>query len=170
MPLLVLYGSNLGTAEHLARNIANDGSNQGFDVTVATLDEYVNKLPKEGGVVIVTASYNGMPPDNAAKFCGWLQDAALPVNAFDGVEYTVFGCGNRDWGTTYQAVPTLVDKRARSARRQANLPAGAGDAWATLTAITRAGIPLSGSRSLKSSNLLLPQVKRKTPRRAFPSF
>ena len=33
---------------------------------------YVHELPQEGAVVIVTASYNGTPPDNAEAFCRWL--------------------------------------------------------------------------------------------------
>ena len=92
-PLLVLYGSNLGTAEGLAHAIAEDASNCGFVVTAGSLDDHVGLLPKEGGVIIVAASYNGQPPDNAAKFCQWLQDPALPADAFAGVEYSVFGCG-----------------------------------------------------------------------------
>ena len=107
MPLLVLYGSNLGTAERLAHTIAEDATNRGFLGTVGSLDDHVGSLPKEGGVV-VTASYNGQPPDNAAKFCKWLQDASLPLDAFAGVQH-VFGCGNRDWAATYQAIPTLID-------------------------------------------------------------
>jgi len=64
-PLLVLYGSNLGTAEELAHQIAEDARTHGFATTVASLDDYVDKLPKEGGVVITSSSYNGTPPDNA---------------------------------------------------------------------------------------------------------
>ena len=60
-------------------------------------------------MIIATASYNGQPPDNAAKFCQWLQDSSLPADALDGVEYAVFGCGNRDWAATYQVVPKLID-------------------------------------------------------------
>jgi cytochrome P450 / NADPH-cytochrome P450 reductase len=108
-PLLVLYGSNLGTAEGLAHAIARDATDRGFVATVGALDDHVGALPTEGGVVIVTSSYNGQPPDNAARFCRWLQEPALPADAFAGVSYTVFGCGNRDWEATYQAVPTLVD-------------------------------------------------------------
>ena len=109
MPLLVMYGSNLGTAERLAHTIAEDATNRGFLATVGSLDDHVGSLPKEGGLIVVTASYNGQPPDNAAKFCRWLQDPALPLDAFAGVQYSVFGCGNRDWAATYQAIPTLID-------------------------------------------------------------
>ncbi len=34
---------------------------------------YVGKLPKEGGVLIFCASYNGAPPDNATQFVKWLR-------------------------------------------------------------------------------------------------
>ena len=108
-PLLVLYGSNLGTAEGIAHAIAQDATGRGFVTTVAALDENVGSLPTDGAVVIVTASYNGTPPDNAGKFCEWLGDPSLPADAFAGVRYTVFGCGNRDWSATYQAIPKLID-------------------------------------------------------------
>lgn len=117
-PLLVLYGSNLGTAEGIAYHIADDGKDLGFLPTVAPLDDYVGRLPQDGAVVIVSASYNGTPPDNAVQFVRWLRDETLPTDAMRGVSYAVFGCGNRDWTSTYQAVPTLIDDglRAHGAR------------------------------------------------------
>ena len=88
--LTVLYGSNLGTTEEIARDIANSGEVNGFDVTLAELDDYVGRLPTEGAVVIASASYNGAPPDNATRFVKWLGDAQLGDAA--GVSYLVFGC------------------------------------------------------------------------------
>ena len=126
--LLVLYGSNLGTAEGLAHAIAEDGRNRGFVATVGSLDDHVGSLPKEGAVVVVTASYNGQPPDNAAKFCQWLRDPSLPADAFAGVEYSVFGCGNRDWAATYQAIPTLIDAQLEKHGARAMYRRGEGDA------------------------------------------
>lgn len=124
----MLYGSNLGTAEGLAHAIAEDASNRGFVATVAALDEHVGALPKEGGLIVITASYNGQPPDNAAKFCHWLQDPALPTDAFAGVEYSVFGCGNRDWAATYQAVPALIDSELEKHGAKRMYKRGEGDA------------------------------------------
>ena len=127
-PLLVLYGSNLGTAEGLAHAIAEDARTRGFVATVGSLDDHLGSLPKEGGVVVVTASYNGQPPDNAAKFCQWLQDPSLPADAFAGVEYSVFGCGNRDWAATYQAIPTLIDAQLEKHGAKPMYRRGEGDA------------------------------------------
>jgi cytochrome P450/NADPH-cytochrome P450 reductase len=109
-PLLVLYGSDLGTAEGVANRIAEDGRRSGFDVTAGPLDDYVGAVPPTGAVVVVSSTYNGTPPSNAARFVAWLADPALATDALRGVRYTVFGCGSRDWASTYQRVPSLIDE------------------------------------------------------------
>ncbi|MEW6280668.1 MAG: flavodoxin domain-containing protein, partial [Candidatus Eremiobacterota bacterium] len=58
----------------------------------------------------ISSSYNGSPPDNATRFCRWLA-GSLPAGALQGVRYCVFGCGNREWASTYQSVPRLLDRR-----------------------------------------------------------
>ncbi len=115
--LAVLFGSNMGTAEELARTIAEDAEAAGFGTTLAGLDDMAGKLPTEGAVAIVCASYNGGPPDNAVQFLESLKGAA--PGALAGVRYTVFGCGNRDWASTYQAIPRQIDElmAARGAER-----------------------------------------------------
>ncbi|MFN0111371.1 MAG: bifunctional cytochrome P450/NADPH--P450 reductase [Blastocatellia bacterium] len=127
-PLLVLFGSNMGTAEELARRVAHDAEANGFVVKVAALDDFAGRLPKEGLLAIVTSSYNGLPPDNAAKFCDWLKSAELGSDALAGVTYTVFGCGNRDWAATFQAVPRLIDEQLAAHGAKRIFPHGEGDA------------------------------------------
>jgi cytochrome P450/NADPH-cytochrome P450 reductase len=39
------------------------------------LDAVAGELPKDGVVIIASASYNGAPPDNAARFVKWLNEA-----------------------------------------------------------------------------------------------
>ncbi|MBI1394281.1 MAG: cytochrome P450 [Alphaproteobacteria bacterium] len=112
-PLTVLFGSNLGATEGFARELVNAGDLNGFETTIASLDDFVGKLPTDGAVVIASASYNGTPPDNAGKFVDWL--GGLGPDALKGVSYAVFGCGNRDWAATYQAVPRLIDERMAAA-------------------------------------------------------
>jgi len=127
-PLLVLYGSNLGTAEEIAHRMAQEGEAQGYAVRTAPLDEAVEHLPADGAVLIVTASYNGTPPDNAAKFCAWLSSPAMNENALAGVKYSVFGCGNRDWAATFQAIPRLIDEKLAAHGATRIAARGEGDA------------------------------------------
>ena len=107
-PLLFLYGSNSGTSESFAFEMATDAERYGFQPTVAPMDEYRNKLRKAIPVVIITASYDGKPPHNATHFVQWLENQE-PVS-LDGIEYAVLGCGHTDWTATYQAVPRQVDQ------------------------------------------------------------
>ena len=108
-PLLVLYGSNMGTAEGIARDLGETGRQQGFSTEVAPLNDYIDGLPTEGAVVIVSASYNGNPPDNADKFVAALKEG--DAGSFAGVRYAVFGCGDHNWATTYQRIPNIIDEQ-----------------------------------------------------------
>jgi cytochrome P450/NADPH-cytochrome P450 reductase len=129
-PLMVLFGSNLGTAEGIATRLAREGSDRGFAVTLGSLDEHRGGLPREGAAVIVTASYNGTPPDNAARFCSWIQDPATPADACADLRYSVFGCGSTDWAATYQAIPKLIDTELEARGATRVYPRGEGDAAA----------------------------------------
>ncbi len=124
-PLLVLHGSNLGTAEDLARQVAEEGTARGFAAELASLDDFAGTLPVAGAVVIVSASYNGVAPDNAGGFVRWLSDTDA---ALKGVNYSVFGCGNSDWAATYQSVPRAIDEKLAALGAHRMMERGEGDA------------------------------------------
>src|SRR6476620_7745396 len=127
-PLTVLFGSNLATAEGIASRIAQDGSDRGYAVTLGALDDHTGELPHQGALIVVCASYNGKPPDNAERFCRWITDPATPPDAGSGLAYSVFGCGNMDWASTYQAVPTLIDTQLETHGAHRTHDRGEGDA------------------------------------------
>ncbi|KAK7912102.1 Bifunctional cytochrome P450 reductase [Apiospora marii] len=106
--MTVLYGSNTGTCQALAQKLASQASQHGINASVNDLDSAIDKLPTDSPVVIISASYEGLPPDNAARFIAWLEH--LAPDALAGVRYAVFGCGNSDWTATYQRIPTLLDE------------------------------------------------------------
>ncbi|MBR0834811.1 cytochrome P450 [Bradyrhizobium manausense] len=125
-PLLVLYGSNSGSSEAFARRISADAATQGYAASVAPMNSHVGQLPTEGAVVIVTASYEGQPPDNAGRFLAWIE--GLGADTLTGVRYAVFGCGNRQWTRTWQAVPKRVDSALEQAGAIRVKPRGETDA------------------------------------------
>jgi cytochrome P450/NADPH-cytochrome P450 reductase len=108
-PLLVLYGSNMGTAEHIAKELADVARLHGIRSEVATLNDRLGNLPKEGAVLIISSSYNGKPPSNARQFVQWLEQ--IEPGELQGVTYSVFGCGDHNWATTYQEVPRFIDEK-----------------------------------------------------------
>ncbi|MGW3122913.1 bifunctional cytochrome P450/NADPH--P450 reductase [Streptomyces sp. NPDC001107] len=125
--LTFLHGSNLGTCAGIARDLAADGDERGFAPTVAPLNDATGKLSQgDGPVVIVAASYNGRPTDDATDFVAWLE--GLEPGALDGLQYAVLGVGDRNWAATYQRVPTLIDERLTAAGATPLLERGAADA------------------------------------------
>src|SRR5690606_1899260 len=125
-PLLVLYGSNMGTAEGIARELADTARHLGFSSKVAPLNDYVGKIPTEGVVFIVTASYNGNPPSNARKFVHWLE--GVEASELKGVRFAVFGCGDHNWTSTYQKIPRFIDEQLASKGAERLVDRGEADA------------------------------------------
>ena len=92
-PMSIYFGGNMGTCESLAQTVAQSSVSHGFKAVVKPLDEATAKLPKNQPVIIISASYEGEPPDNANLFFTWLKN--LRGEPLKGVQYCVFGCGNR---------------------------------------------------------------------------
>ncbi|KAF2650408.1 fatty acid hydroxylase [Lophiostoma macrostomum CBS 122681] len=105
--LLICYGSNAGTCQTLAHVLSRNSSSHGFRAQVLPMDNAMELVSTEIPIVIITASYEGEPPDNAVKFVKWI--GHLTESPFAGCHHAVFGCGNRDWADTFQKIPSIVD-------------------------------------------------------------
>ena len=107
-PMTILYGSNCGTCEAFARMVAADAAAHGFEAQqVATLDSAKGALPTDQPILIVTASYEGEPCDNAAHFYRWIEN--MPEDQKLNVSFAVFGAGHSDWAATFHKVPKAID-------------------------------------------------------------
>ncbi|SJK98069.1 related to bifunctional P-450:NADPH-P450 reductase [Armillaria ostoyae] len=124
-PLYVLYGSNTGTSEAFAQRIASEAATYSFAAKIGTLDSITGQLPTNGPIVIVTASFEGEPADNATRFVDWLSN--LQGDELRGVSFTVFGCGSSDWVQTYQKIPKLCDELIEKRGGKRLLERGEGD-------------------------------------------
>lgn len=90
-PMSIFYGSNAGTCESLARSLFRTATSRGFQVEIEPLDAATAKVPKDHPVIIITSSYEGQPPDNAAHFVEWLS-GLKQGDELKGVKYAVYGC------------------------------------------------------------------------------
>ncbi|KAG8979216.1 hypothetical protein FRB93_010327 [Tulasnella sp. JGI-2019a] len=130
-PLLrILYGSNSGTCEAFARQFMAKSARRRCKATISHLNEFpFGGLPTDGPLVIVTASYEGKPTDDACHFVEWLKNA--DVSACKDVSYAVFGCGHPDWASTFMAIPTLVNERLSTCGGTRLVDRGIGNAAGT---------------------------------------
>ncbi|WP_327223593.1 cytochrome P450 [Streptomyces platensis] len=124
--LLLLHGSNYGTCREFAERLADEATGLGFAADVAPLDAYAGVLPADRPVVIVAASYNGQPTDDAAAFVQWLNTAQDGAAA--DLPFAVLGVGDRNWAATYQHIPTLIDDRLTALGAHRLLPRAEADA------------------------------------------
>lgn len=105
----VLHGSNLGNCRALAQQLADEATDLGYQTAVAALDTAAGALPTEGALVVIAASYNGQPTDDARRFVEWLDDPA--TQAQPAIPYAILGVGDRNWAETYQTIPKRIDQR-----------------------------------------------------------
>ncbi|MFD5396046.1 cytochrome P450 [Streptomyces sp. NPDC127097] len=124
--LLLLHGSNYGTCREFAERLADEATGLGFAADVAPLDAWAGALPADRPVVIVAASYNGRPTDDAAAFVQWLNTAQDGAAA--DLPFAVLGVGDRNWAATYQHIPTLIDDRLAALGAHRLLPRAEADA------------------------------------------
>ncbi|CAE6508332.1 unnamed protein product [Rhizoctonia solani] len=127
IPMYVFYGSNTGSCEGFAQNIASEAAGKGFRVTIGTLNSVVGNIPKDGPVVIITPSFEGEPADNAGHFVEVLVNST-DAKDLEGVSFAVFGAGNHDWVHTYQRIPRFIDEALEKKGAKRLLERGEGDA------------------------------------------
>ncbi|KAF2706929.1 cytochrome P450 [Pleomassaria siparia CBS 279.74] len=125
--MVILYGSNTGTCEALANQLASDATSQGFNAElIDTLDSAKENLPTDKPVVIVTGSYEGEPADNAAHFVSWV--SGMKASELAKVSYAVFGCGHSDWAKSFHRIPLLLDDTIEKRGGERIAPIGTTDA------------------------------------------
>lgn len=111
-PLLVLYGSQSGNSETLAKKIGREAVTRGFAPRVAGLDSVTaTELKNEQTVLIVTSTWGeGDMPDNAVGFWDGLnQNGSSPSLA--GVNFAVLALGDRNYGDTFCLAGKKLDER-----------------------------------------------------------
>ena len=96
-PLLILFGSQTGTAEGVAQRIGEEAASRGFAPTLAPLDDFERVSLATGRHLIVVSSTwgDGDPPDNAAAFWAWLSSEEAP--RLEHLHYAVLGLGDRNY-------------------------------------------------------------------------
>lgn len=98
-PLLILYGSQTGTAMEVAERIYREAKRLHFQAKISAMDEYhIPDLIHEPLVVFVCSTTGqGEEPDNMKQFWRFLLRRSLPKDSLVRMKYGVLGLGDSSY-------------------------------------------------------------------------
>uniref|UniRef100_A0A3Q4G9W5 NADPH-dependent diflavin oxidoreductase 1 n=1 Tax=Neolamprologus brichardi TaxID=32507 RepID=A0A3Q4G9W5_NEOBR len=126
--LLVLYGSQTGTAQDTAQRLARQAQRRRLRVRVMPLDDYnVADLIAESLVVFVCSTAGqGDPPDNMKNFWRFLFKKSLPVGSLNQLDCVILGLGDSSY-PKFNFVAKKLHKRLLQLGACVLLPVGLAD-------------------------------------------
>lgn len=129
--ILFLYGSESGTAENFAFDVAEEAPIYGFQSRVLALDEFsLHEFPNEQFVVFIVATHGeGEPCSNSEQFWDeWVtkEREERDANELSNITYSVFGLGNRQY-RHFNAIAKRIDEEMAIAQAERLMPIQLGD-------------------------------------------
>ncbi len=96
-PLLVLFGSQTGTAEGLAKKLATEAGKRGFKARALDMNAFASvDFKQEQRLVIITSTWgDGDPPDNATAFWNHLNSEQAP--RLEHLYFSVLALGDKNY-------------------------------------------------------------------------
>ena len=115
----VLFGSQTGNSDRLAKKLSKKLEEQGFQVTVSSMSSFKqNSLKKVQNLFIVVSTHGeGDPPDNAIPFYEFLHSKRAPQ--LENLHYSVLALGDTSYEFFCQTGKDF-DKRLEAIRRNAD--------------------------------------------------
>ena len=128
-PMSIFFGSQSGTAETFARELAEEAKLYGFAAAVKDLEDYDadEQLASEKYAVFLMATFGeGEPTDNSASFYEWINNDARTESDATAVPYAVFALGNRQY-EHFCLIGRVVDEKMAAIGGKRVLDHGEGD-------------------------------------------
>jgi len=126
--LVVLYGSQTGTAKEVAERVGREGARLHFAVQVAAMDSFATSLLPASRLVVYVASTTGQGevPDNMRASWRKLLRRSLPATLLAGQSFGVLGLGDSSYPKFNFVAKKLARRLAQLGGRQL-VPPGLGD-------------------------------------------
>ncbi|EIE26765.1 riboflavin synthase domain-like protein [Coccomyxa subellipsoidea C-169] len=128
IPLLVLFGSQTGSAQDVAERIGREAKLRQYAPRVMAMDAFdVRLLPEESLVIFVTSTTGqGELPSNMKQSWRFLLRKNLPADSLAGLAHAVFGLGDSGY-VQYNVVAKKLTRRLAALGGRAVIEQGLGD-------------------------------------------
>mmetsp|Transcript_23806 Transcript_23806/g.31125 ORF Transcript_23806/g.31125 Transcript_23806/m.31125 type:complete len:961 (-) Transcript_23806:204-3086(-) len=97
----IMYGSQTGNAESIAKDLNVSLQQQGFESTVYPMNSWKKMEPaftdRRVIVFVVSTTGNAEPPENCDRFWRFLKRKTQPKDMLKGLQYTVLGLGDTNY-------------------------------------------------------------------------
>lgn len=115
MSITILYGSQTGNAEDMAKRIGQQAKSLGYQVLVEAADDFVLKdLPKQRFLLFVCSTTgHGQEPENMKNFYNFMRRRDLPKDCLSNLNYTVYGLGDSSYAK-FNYVSKILFKRLQN--------------------------------------------------------
>uniref|UniRef100_A0A1B0BD66 Flavodoxin-like domain-containing protein n=1 Tax=Glossina palpalis gambiensis TaxID=67801 RepID=A0A1B0BD66_9MUSC len=128
MRILILDGSQTGTAQDVAEQLWRDSKKRNFDGLVMAMDDYqIQQFTEEYLVLfVVTTTGDGKEPDNMRNTWKFLLRRNLPVDSLSNLQFACLGLGDSSYAKFNYAAKKL-NKRLQQLGAQPIVPLALAD-------------------------------------------
>lgn len=97
--LKILYGSQTGNAEDLAKRVGYIAKQKGYRVLVKPMDDFPLKLLTKQHVILFVCSTtgHGQEPENMKNFFNFIRRRDLPLGCLNAIKFAVYGLGDSSY-------------------------------------------------------------------------
>lgn len=124
----ILYGSQTGNAEDMAKRVGLQAKSLGYPVLVQAMDDFpLKQLPKQRLVIFICSTTgHGQEPENMSNLFNFMRRKGLPRDCLAPLKFAVYGLGDSSY-TKFNYVSKILFKRLSECGAKALQPLVAGD-------------------------------------------
>lgn len=110
----ILYGSQTGNAEDLAKRIGLQVKSRNYSTLVMAIDDFpIKELPKQNVIIYVCSTTgHGQEPENMRLFYNFIRRRDLPRNCLSSLHFAVYGLGDSSYAK-FNYVSKILFKRLK---------------------------------------------------------